>query len=144
MRHPRGPWLGSRSKRENKKKKNEPEKRRNKRSIIKYAHISEKGWRGRELRGGGFSAAAATAAAGRERKEFPSTTSGPDFILRQKRWNLCASRLPCRRRSEEYDMHFFLLFFFFCPTGTHKSHKRTRERARLYIFIHYTHTRDEF
>jgi len=135
---PRGPGLGSGSKRKNKKKKIQkykPEKRRNKRSIIKYAYIVGKGVAGeggRERQGDGFSAAA-----GREkRKEFPSTTtSGPDFIQRQKRWNLCASRLPCRRhRREEYDMHFF--FHFFLSNGAHTNHTKEHGNARACIYFY--------
>lgn len=108
-----------------KKKKTNREKER-KRSIIKFNSTRKGCGGGGEGSIGSRSRERSAAHAGRERKEFP-TTSGLDFIQQQKRWNLCASRLtpsaaqPPRRRIR----HAFFFFFFYLIVQAHKSQKNT-------------------
>lgn len=129
---PRGPGLGSESKREKKIQKYKPEKRRNKRSIIKYAHIVGKGVAGegttrRRLLGSSSSG---------ERKEKNSRRRRRRRLVRilfnDKSVEIYALRdYPAAAASKNTTC-----IFFFVQRSTHKSHKRTRERARLYIFLY--------
>jgi len=138
---PRGPGLGSESKRKKKIQKYKPEKRRNKRSIIKYAHIVGKGVAGegttrRRLLGSSNSG---------ERKEKNSRRRRQRRLVRilfnDKSVEIYALRdYPAAAASKNTTC-----IFFFCPTEhTQITQKNTGTRAPIYIFIHYTHTRDEF
>lgn len=144
---PRGPGLGSGSKRKNKIKKKiqkYKQKRRNKRSIIKYAYIVGKGVAGegtaRRRFLGGDGGGSSSSSGEREKKRIPVDDVWSGFYSTTKalKFMRFAITLPPPRRIRRA----FFFHFFFVQRSTHKSHKRTRERARLYIFLYIIRIRE--
>lgn len=132
-----GAWLGIKTEKQKKKKiRKYKQKRRNKRSIIKYAYIVGKGVAGegtarRRFLGGGSGGSSGE----REKKRIPvddDVWSGFYSTTKALKFMRFAITLPPPRRIR----HAFFFPLFFCPTEHTQITQKNTEHARLYIFLY--------